>query len=93
MPRGTKGTLVLINSTRPIYSDKSLVECQIEFEVTCRTAVAIIGAHPSIRFWRSHTAPGTGDFNAIIVEQKQRHGLATFLAGSRLTMAGDFGAT
>jgi hypothetical protein len=37
-------TLVLVNSTRPIYSGKSLVECQIEFEVTCRTAVAIIGA-------------------------------------------------
>jgi hypothetical protein len=24
-------TLVLVNSTRPIYSGKSLVECQIEF--------------------------------------------------------------
>jgi len=67
LPQGTKVTLVLINNTRPIYSGKSLVECQIEFEVTCRTEVAIIGAHPSNRFWRCHTAPGTGDFNAIIV--------------------------
>jgi hypothetical protein len=71
LPHGAKATLVLVNSTRPIISGKSPVEYQIEFKATCRTAVAIIGAHPGNRFWRCHTAPVTGDFNGIIVVKKR----------------------
>ena len=37
-------------------------------------------AHPSNRFWRCHAAPGTGDFNAVFVEQKERHGLCLLSA-------------
>ena len=75
-----QGPLVLVASTRPIQPGKSSIQCQIEFDVTRRASVTIVGAHPSNRLWRCHAAPGTGDFNAVIVEQKERHGLSLLSA-------------